>query len=68
MAEDFRAQITREDILEAIAALDRGESHAFGPSTFYDSLEGGRRYPPKAVVSLLPDERLAAHSDLTSFL
>jgi hypothetical protein len=52
MAEDFRAQITREDIEEAIAALDRGEPHAFGPSTFYDLLEGGRRYPPKAVVGL----------------
>jgi hypothetical protein len=52
MAEDFRAQITREDIEEAIAALDRGEPHAFGPSTFYDLLEAGRRYPPKAVVGL----------------
>ena len=49
---EFRDQITREDILSAIAALDRGESHAFGPSTFYDLLERGRRYPPKAVVGL----------------
>lgn len=32
--------------------MDRGESHAFGPSTFYDLLERGRRYPPKAVVGL----------------
>ena len=52
MAKDFRGQITREDIGEAIAALDRGEPHAFGPSTFYDLLVGGRRYPPKAVVGL----------------
>jgi hypothetical protein len=52
MAEDFRAQITREDIEEAIAALGRGDPHTFGPSTFYDLLEGGRRYPPKAVVGL----------------
>src|SRR5215469_10398044 len=53
MDEDIRHQITREDILEAIAALDRGEPHAFGPSTFYDLLlEDGRRYPPKAVVGL----------------
>jgi hypothetical protein len=29
-----------------------GESHAFGPSTFYDLLVDGRRYPPKAVVGL----------------
>jgi hypothetical protein len=52
MSEDFRAQITREDIQEAIAALEQGEVHAFGPSTFYDALEGDRRYPPKAVVGL----------------
>jgi hypothetical protein len=52
MSEDFRAEITREDIQEAIAALEQGEVHAFGPSTFYDILEGGRRYPPKAVVGL----------------
>src|SRR5829696_8663431 len=52
MAEDIRAQITREDILEAIAALNRGEAHSFGPSTFYDLVDNGRRYPPKAVVGL----------------
>jgi hypothetical protein len=51
-SEDVRSQITREDILGAIAALDRAEPNAFGPSTFYDLLEGGRRYPPKAVVGL----------------
>jgi Protein of unknown function DUF262 len=52
MDEDFKALITREDIQAAIAALEQGEAHAFGPSTFYDILEGGRRYPPKAVVGL----------------
>jgi hypothetical protein len=52
MAEDIRRQLTREDMEEAIAALDRGEPHAFGPSTFYDLLVAGRRYPPKAVVGL----------------
>src|SRR5438128_1747262 len=52
MDEDLRAQITREDIQEAIAALEQGEVHAFGPSIFYDLLEGGWRYPPKAVVGL----------------
>jgi 5-methylcytosine-specific restriction protein A len=52
MHEDIRDQITREDLLEAIASLDRGEAHAFGPSTFYDLLEGQRRYPPKAIVGL----------------
>jgi 5-methylcytosine-specific restriction protein B len=52
MNADLRDQITREDILEAIALLDRGEPHTFGPSTFYDLLEGERRYPPKAVLGL----------------
>src|SRR6516165_7676677 len=52
MTQDLREQITREDIEDAIAALDRREPHAFGPSTFYDLLVGGRRYPPKAVIGL----------------
>src|ERR1700720_3456186 len=52
MDEELRDQITRQDILEAIAVLDRGEYNAFGPSTFYDLLEGERRFPPKAVVGL----------------
>jgi hypothetical protein len=33
-------------------SLDRGEAHAFGPSTAYDVLENGRRYAPKAVVGV----------------
>jgi|tagenome__1003787_1003787.scaffolds.fasta_scaffold20047147_2 5-methylcytosine-specific restriction protein B len=52
MAEDFRGRITRADVEEALAALDRREPHAFGPSIFYDLLEQGKRYPPKAVVGL----------------
>jgi hypothetical protein len=48
----LREQITADDILQAIAALDRGEPHAFGPSTFYDVLFQDRRYPPKAVVGI----------------
>jgi AAA domain (dynein-related subfamily) len=48
----IRDQITRQDILDAIAALDRNEPHPFEPSTSYDLLEGGRRYPPKAVAGL----------------
>jgi hypothetical protein len=52
MDEGIRDQITRDDIESAIAALDRGEPHTFGPSTFYDLLHEGRRYPPKAVVGL----------------
>src|SRR5579862_393951 len=52
MIRDLREQITREDIEQGIAALERGEPHAFGPSTFYDLLVDGKRYPPKAVVGL----------------
>ena len=57
--ERIRDQITRQDILDAISALDRGEPHIFGPSTFYDLLEAGRRYPPKAVVGLAARRALA---------
>jgi hypothetical protein len=52
MEKNIPDQITREDILAAISALDRRETHSFGRSTHYDLLEGGRRYPPKAVVGL----------------
>jgi hypothetical protein len=50
--KDLREQIARKDIEEAIAALERGEPNAFGPSTFYDLLVDGKRYPPKAVVGI----------------
>jgi hypothetical protein len=52
MIEDYRAQITRADIEEAVASLERGEHHAFRPSTSYDLLYRDKRYPPKAVVGL----------------
>ena len=69
MGEDPRRQITREDIEEAIAALDRGEAHAFGPSTFYDLLVAGQddTRRKRSSASLRAD-RLAAHSAPTSFL
>ncbi len=49
---DPRDLITKEDLLAAIASLDRNEPHGFGPSIKYDVLHGDRRYPPKAVVGL----------------
>src|SRR5262245_24679232 len=52
MDESIRNQITREDILDAIAALDGGERGEFCPSSTYDVLHEERRYPPKAVVGL----------------
>jgi 5-methylcytosine-specific restriction enzyme A len=62
MEKNERDQITREDILAAIAALDRHEEHPFGASTDYDVLEGGRRYPPKAVVGLAVSRTLGRPS------
>jgi len=44
--------ITREDVVAALRSLDRGEPHGFGPSTGYDLVEAGKRYPPKAVLGL----------------
>jgi hypothetical protein len=44
--------ITEKDVRDAMAALDRGEPHDFGQSTGYDLVEGGMRYPPKAVLGL----------------
>ena len=44
--------ITQDDVLSAIRDLDRGEPHGFGPSTHYDLLHEGKRFPPKAVVGL----------------
>src|SRR5438128_1446324 len=45
--------ITRDDVLRAIADLDRGDvPHGFRDSTGYDLLHDGKRYPPKAVIGL----------------
>lgn len=52
--------ITRQDILDALASLDRGDPHLFGESTGYDLVEGGKRYPPKAVLGLAA-RRLLQH-------
>ena len=44
--------ITNADVLSAIADLDRGIDHPFGPSTKYDLVYQEHRYPPKAVLGL----------------
>jgi hypothetical protein len=49
--------LTRADLLQAIADLGTGTSHPFAPSTGYDVLHDGRRYPPKAVVGLATTRR-----------
>src|SRR5262245_54765282 len=45
-------EITRQDLLGAIEDFDRGVDHPFGPSTRYDILHEGKRYPPKAITGL----------------
>jgi 5-methylcytosine-specific restriction protein B len=44
--------ITREDVIDAIRAIDGGEDGGFGESTTYDLIFDGRRYPPKMVLGL----------------
>ena len=44
--------ITREHVLRAIAELDAGVEHPFGPPTKYELVEGDSRHPPKAVVGV----------------
>src|SRR3954468_2842830 len=43
---------TRQDVLQALADLDAGVEHPFGPPTGYELVHEGRRYPPKAVIGL----------------
>lgn len=44
--------ITTLDVLDALRDLERGIDHPFGPSTGYDLLFNGKRFPPKAVAGL----------------
>jgi hypothetical protein len=44
--------LTREHVLKALADLDAGIDHPFGPPTGYELDHDGKRYPPKAVVGL----------------
>ena len=52
MSRNIPDGITRTDVLDALRDLDQDEPHEFGPSTGYDLLFEGKRYPPKAVVGL----------------
>src|SRR5688500_14402421 len=51
MPRPFSA-LTTQNVISALADLDRNVSHPFGPSTTYELLHDGKRYPPKAVVAL----------------
>lgn len=53
--------IRRQDVLDALTSLDRGEPHPFGESTGYDLVERGKHYAPKAVLGLAA-RRLAGQS------
>jgi 5-methylcytosine-specific restriction protein A len=44
--------LTAAGVLQALAELDGGVEHRFGPATGYELVHEGRRYPPKAVVGL----------------
>jgi hypothetical protein len=44
--------LKQEHVLKALADLDAGIDHPFGPPTGYELVHGDKRYPPKAVVGL----------------
>jgi len=52
MADGIPNGITRDDVAKAILDFDAGASHEFAPSTVYDLIFNGKRYPPKAIVGL----------------
>src|SRR5690349_19480259 len=44
--------LTREHVLSALAEIDAGITHPFGPPTGYYLVYEGKRYAPKAVAGL----------------
>jgi 5-methylcytosine-specific restriction protein B len=44
--------ITRDNILKAIEKIDAGETAQLAPSTKYDLIFNGKRYPPKEVIRI----------------
>jgi hypothetical protein len=62
-------KVTRENVQRALAEYDRTgpeaffSAHGFGPTTTYDLVWEGRRYPPKAILGtayeLATGQRLA---------
>ena len=63
-------QVTRTDVLHAIQEYDRlgpaafFSAHGFAPTTTYELVWDGRRYPPKAILGtayeLATGQRLAS--------
>lgn len=56
MSDDIPDGISRQQILNAISALDSDVAHLFAESTRYDLIYEGRSYPPKAVLGLAARE------------
>jgi hypothetical protein len=52
MPQSIPKGLTRASVLQALADLDAGAEHPFGPPTGYELVHWGRRYAPKAVVGL----------------
>src|SRR5690348_6124637 len=52
MPQSVPKGLSREHVLRALAELDAGVEHPFGPPTGYELVHERRRYPPKAVVGL----------------
>ena len=46
------SDITREDVLKALADLDTGVAHRWGKSSKFDLVFDGKHYSPKAVLGL----------------
>jgi len=68
MTDDFRAQITREDIKEALAALDRGESHGFDRPSFTTCWRAESHTHRRQYSGSPHAARWGAHCALMSFL
>ena len=61
MAKNIPEDITRQDVLEAIAAFSDGSvQHNFHESEKFDLLHDGERYPPKAILGIAA-RRIAGH-------
>lgn len=52
MPKSITAGLTQDHVLRALAELDAGCDHPFGPPTGYELVHGGKRYAPKVVVGL----------------
>jgi hypothetical protein len=52
MPQSIPKGLIRESVLQALADLDVGIEHPFGPPTGYELAYEGKRYAPKAVIGL----------------